>query len=117
MDLDQEFSAQDIGQGFEFQIMLGHLRVLVATLHFGVVLFPFTHVVLRLNEGLTLYLKVAHAGRRELLARAIDAFGIFTAGELDGFRRAGKQHCIPSGTVLVLDHHRLATNHVGGAVQ
>ena len=117
MDLHQQLAAQNIGQRFQFQIAFGSLGILVAAFDLGVVVVPLAHVILRFHQRRALHREISHAGRRQLVLASVNALGIFSAGELDGARRAGKQHGVPAGSVLVLDHNRLAADHVGRPVQ
>jgi len=97
--------------------VLGRRSVLVAAFNLSVVGVPLTHVVLSLNERFALNGEVAHARRRDLIAGAVDAFRVFTAGEFDGAGSAGKEHGVAIEAVFVFDHDGLTANHVGGAVE
>ena len=115
--MHQQLAAENVGQGFQLQVALGLLGVFVSGFYFGVVGIPLAHVVLRIGQCLALDREIAHAGGGHLILPAVDAFGIFSAGEFYGARRAGKQHGVAAGAVFVLDHNGLAADHVGGAVQ
>src|ERR1700733_5979835 len=52
-----------------------------------------------------------------MIATAVDALGIFSAGEFDGAGRVGEKHFIARGSKLVLDDDGLAADHVGGTVK
>ena len=117
MDLHHQFAAQDIGEGFEFQVVLRGRGILIGTLHLGVVLIPGAHVVLRLHQRIPLHGKIAHPGGGQFVAGTVDALGIFAAGKFDGTGRVRKQHGIAACTILVLDDDSLPANHVGGPVQ
>src|SRR5271166_6027516 len=81
VNLHQELPAQDVGEGLEFEIVLGRggifgvsifififisisvfIFIVTVALELLVVSVPLLHVVLRLNEGLALDSEIAHAG-------------------------------------------------------
>ncbi len=90
VNLNVELAAEDVGEGFEFEVALWRDGVLVAFLHFRVVSIPLGHIVFRVFEGHAHDFEIAHAGGGELIAAAVDALGIFAGGKLDGAGALGK---------------------------